>query len=50
MDRLSKTAFTLKSEMQGNLLKLSIRLSITALLKLNLHRLFPLLISDKIPK
>ena len=54
MDKLQKTAFALKFEMQCKLLKadlniLSIRLSITALLKLTLHFPFPLLVSNKIP-
>ena len=54
MDKLQKTAFALKFEMQCKLIKadlniLSIRLSITALLKLTLDFPFPLLVSNKIP-
>ena len=54
MDKLQKTAFALKFEMQCKLLKadlniISIHLSITALLKLTLHCSFPLLVSNKIP-
>ena len=55
MDKLQKTAFALKFEMQGKPFKadldiLSIRLSITGLLKLTLQCPFSLLVSNKIPK
>ena len=55
MDKLEKTTFALKFEMQGKPFKTdsnisSICLSITALLKLTLQCLFTLLVSNKIPK
>ena len=53
MNKLQKTAFSLKpvgKPVKANLNILSIRLSITALSKINLHCPFPLLVSNKIPK